>query len=265
MRRHEREALAALFVHGWRQADASRATTVGRILLLVLILLIFWAMWQATPLGELGAGGPTVAQVLWYLAATETIALSVGYPYRSVETEIRNGEITTHFLRPLHYVASTFVTWLGEMTYRLIGIASAAAITAIVITRTIPFDAVTGAMLLAGLWIAGAMLLLSQLCVGLVATWTSSAAPAFWVWQKLLFVLGGLMIPLTIYPDWLASVALATPFPSMMFLPASLVFDGSFAHAATVFAAQGFWVVLLAIVAASMYRRMDAHLTTHGA
>jgi ABC-2 type transport system permease protein len=265
MQRHDRDALAALFVHGWRQAAASRATMVGRILLLVLILLIFWAMWQATPLGELGAGGPTVAQVLWYLAATETIALSVGYPYRSVESEIRSGEITTHFLRPVHYVASTIVSWLGEMTYRFLGIASAATLTALVVTRAVPFDAMTGAALLVGLWIACAMLLISQLCVGLVATWMSSAAPAFWVWQKLLFVLGGLMIPLTIYPDWLESVAFATPFPAMMFLPASLVFDGSLARTATVFASQAFWVVLLGVTAISLYRRMDAHLTLNGA
>jgi len=265
MQRRDLEASFALFAHGWRQAAASRATTFGRVALLVLILLIFWAMWSATPLGELGAGGPTAAQVLWYLAATETIAMSVGYPYRLVEAEIRSGEITTHFLRPLHYVGATFATWFGETTHRFLPIAGAAAVTGVVVTRTLPFDATTGVAIVVGLWIACAMLLLSQLCIGLVATWVSSAAPAFWVWQKLLFVLGGLMIPLTIYPEWLASLAFATPFPAMMFLPASLVFDGSWSQVATVFASQACWIVLLVVVVTLLYRRMDVHVSVNGA
>ena len=264
MSRSDRDALAALFIHGWRQAASTRATTLGRIALLVLILLIFWAMWSATPLGELGAGGPTVAEVLWYLAATETVAMSVGYPYRLVENEIHSGEITAHFLRPLHYVTATFVTWLGETTHRFLAIAAAAALTGIVVTHTVPFGLAIGVAILVGLWIACAMMLLSQLCVGLVATWMSSAAPAFWVWQKLLFVLGGLMIPLTMYPGWLESIAFATPFPAMMFLPASLVFDGSATRVTTLFASQAFWVALLAVAAAALYRRMDAHVTAHG-
>jgi ABC-2 type transport system permease protein len=261
----DRSALAALFVHGWRGAAAARATTVGRIALLVLILLVFWAMWNATPLGELGPGHPTVAQMFWYLAATETIAMSVGYPYRIVETEIHNGEITTHFLRPLHYVSATLASWLGDMTHRFIAIAAAATLAGVIVTRTIPYDVATGAALLAGLWVACAMLLVSQLCVGLLATWMKSAAPAFWVWQKFLFVLGGLMIPLTLYPAWLKSIAFGTPFPSMMFLPASLVFDASVSSVATLFASQAFWLLLLVSLAAFMYARMDAHLTVRGA
>ena len=259
------DALAAMFVHGWRGAGASRATTLGRIALLVLILLVFWAMWNATPLRELGAGHPTVTQLFWYLAATETVAMCVGYPYRSVEIEIHNGEITTHFVRPLHYVSATLAMWLGDMSYRFLAVASAASITGLVVTRTLPFDVATGVTLLAALWLAATLLLISQLCIGLLATWMKSAAPAFWVWQKLLFVLGGLMIPLTLYPEWLKSIALGTPFASMLFLPASLVFDGSISNVATVFASQVFWLLALAVLAAFMYARMDAHLTVRGA
>jgi hypothetical protein len=30
--------------------------------------------------------------------------------------------------------------------------------------------------------------------------WLQEVAPVYWVWQKLLFVLGGLMLPLQVYP-----------------------------------------------------------------
>lgn len=264
MSRPDRQALKALFLHGWRQAAATRATTVGRIVLLVLILLIFWAMWNATPLGELGVDGPTAAQMLWYLAATETVALSVGFPYRIVEAEIHNGEIATHFLRPLHYVSAMLATWLGEMTHRFLAIVAAAAIIAELVTGAFVFQPATAAILVVGLWIACTMLLVSQLCIGLLATWMKSAAPAFWVWQKLFFVLGGLMFPLTIYPDWLTRAAMSTPFPSMLFMPASLVFDSTLANVALMFASQAVWLSLLILLATFLYSRMNAYLTVHG-
>jgi ABC-2 type transport system permease protein len=265
MSRREYAALLALFVHGWGRAALERTTTIGRITLLVLILFIFWAMWSATPLRELGANGPTVEQMFWYLAATETVAMSVGYPYRIIEADIHSGEIATAFIRPVDYALATLAGWFGEMTYRFIAVATAAFLCGVLATRTVPFDAATGALLLIALWIGAAMLLVSQLCVGLLATWMKSAAPAFWIWQKLFFVLGGLMIPLTLYPSWLEAIAFATPFPAMLFLPASLVLDTSVSHAASVFVGQLFWSGVLVAIAAFMYARMSAHVTVHGA
>jgi ABC-2 type transport system permease protein len=261
----EYAALPALFAHGWRRAAVERTTTIGRIALLVLILCVFWAMWNATPLGELGANGPSVVQMFWYLAATETVAMSVGYPYRIVEADIHSGEIATSLIRPVHYALATLASWLGEMSCRFIAVASAAFACGVLATRSVPFDSVTGLAILAGLWLGAAMLLISQLCVGLLATWMKSAAPAFWIWQKLFFVLGGLMIPLTIYPSWLEAIAMATPFPSMLFLPASLVFDASVSHIALAFGAQLFWSAVLIVLAAFMYSRMNSHVTLHGA
>ena len=45
----------------------------------------------------------------------------------------------------------------------------------------------------------------------------------YWVWQKLMFVLGGLMLPLELYPAFVQRAALFTPFPSLLAAPASFV------------------------------------------
>lgn len=264
MSRHEARTLLALFALGWRRATIERATTFGRIVLLVLILMIFWAMWRATPLGELGETAPTVVQLFWYLAATETIAMSVGFPFRLVETEIHSGEIATALLRPSHYALATLANWLGDMTHRLLVVGTAGFVCGVWTTGVVPFDATTGIALFVGLWLAAAMLLISQLWIGLLATWMRSTAPVFWIWQKFMFVLGGLMIPLTLYPSWLEAIALATPFPAMFFLPAALVLDGSATRIAFMFAAQAFWIGLLVAVASFVFAKVNRHIAVNG-
>lgn len=261
----DRTALAAFFVLGWRRAASEHATTFGRLLLLVLILFIFWSMWRVTPLAELGANALTVEQLFWYLAATESVAMSVGFPYRNVESDIQSGEMASSFVRPVHYAFATLANWMGDMTYRLLAVISVSTLCGLWATHALPFDALTALLLVPALWISCVLVLLSQLCIGLLATWMKSAAPAFWIWQKLFFVLGGLIMPLTLYPSWLATTAKATPFAAMLFLPASLTFDASAANIRLLITAQLFWVGALTLLTWMLYDRAEHHLRVHGA
>jgi ABC-2 type transport system permease protein len=65
-----------------------------------------------------------------------------------------------------------------------------------------------------------------QLCgawIGLSAFWLEDCTPLYWIWQKLSFVLGGMFVPLALYPDWLRTLAGWLPFSAMIGGPASMV------------------------------------------
>jgi ABC-2 type transport system permease protein len=101
-----------------------------------------------------------------------------------------------------------------------------------------------------GIAIAGlaaiALILLCHLQLGYAAAWMRSAAPAFWIWQKFAFVLGGLLMPLTLYPPPWGDAAALTPFASMLFAPASLAVDPRLAHFASVLGGEAVWLAVLA-------------------
>src|SRR6185503_5609466 len=61
--------------------------------------------------------------------------------------------------------------------------------------------------------------------IGLCAFWLQDCSPIYWVWQKLAFLLGGLLLPLDIYPRWLRRLAEASPFSALLYGPASLVLE----------------------------------------
>jgi ABC-2 type transport system permease protein len=62
--------------------------------------------------------------------------------------------------------------------------------------------------------------------IGPLAFWLDDVSPVFWVWQNMLFVFGGLMLPIGIYPEVMQRIAALTPFPVILAGPASFVLDG---------------------------------------
>jgi ABC-2 type transport system permease protein len=260
----EVRALLAFASLGWREALAQTAGIVARGGLYVLVLAIFWQLWQATPLAELGRSDVTPARLLWYIAVTEWVVFASGLPYREIESDVRDGAIAVALTRPIPYAAATFAHWLGEAAYRLVALGAIGFAAAWALTGTIAIaPASWPAIAVAGV-LGTVLVLLCQLAIGLAAVWVGAAAPLFWIWQKLLFVLGGMLIPLTLYPEGLRAVARASPFAAMLFVPGSLALDAD-AALLPLLVEQLAWLVVLACVVVAVDRAALARLLARGA
>lgn len=261
---HDLRALAAFAALGWRGALAQTAGIVARGGLYALVLAIFWQLWQATPLEELDRADLSATRLLWYIAVTEWVAFGSGLPYREIENDVRDGAIAVALTRPISYAAATFAHWLGEAAYRLAALGAVGSATAWALTGTVAIAAAAWpAIVVAGV-LGTVLILLCQLGLGLAAVWVGSAAPLFWIWQKLLFVLGGMLIPLTLYPEGLRVVARASPFAAMLFVPGSLALDAS-AALLPLLAEQLAWLVVLAGAVVVVDRAALARLLARGA
>jgi len=85
-----------------------------------------------------------------------------------------------------------------------------------------------------------------------------------WIYQKLAFMLGGMLIPLDFYPAWLQVIAKALPFSSITYGPARLFVTPTIELFMSVMSLQIVWIVILALLLTSAYRRGVAHLTVNG-
>lgn len=238
---------------------------LGTVLLYWLILGIFWSLWRATPLAELGVGALDPKRLVAYLAVTEWIAFAVSLPYREVETDIQSGAIETRMLRPFPYGLTMLAIWSGEAAYRLIVLGVAGVVAVLYATGSIALTPASAALVALAGALGALLVLLWHLPIGHTAAWLGISAPIFWIWQKLLFVLGGLIIPLTIYPPALGAVAKASPFAAMLFAPGSLMLDATWPHAATVLTLQLLWLAVSAFAAAAVERAAQRRVFEHGA
>jgi ABC-2 type transport system permease protein len=262
MWRRDLRAMAACWQLGWRQAREQRLALLGHAVLLVLVLAIFWALWSATPLHEV-PGAPSREALLWYLAITEWITFIAGARYREVEREITSGAIESALLRPLPFGLVTLARWGGGAAYQAAVLALVAIAAAWALTGSAPPHGALAPLIVLSGGLALAMVLLCHLQIGYATVWLGSAAPIFWVWQKLLFVFGGLLMPLFLYPPLLRGLADASPFAAMLAAPASLVLDGH-AHLAAVLVVQLGWLAVLAVMTLAVAWRATARLVRVG-
>nr|MCU0494697.1 ABC-2 family transporter protein [Chloroflexaceae bacterium] len=100
--------------------------------------------------------------------------------------------------------------------------------------------------------------------IGLLAFVTEDVAAFEWIYSKLLFLLGGLLIPLDFFPGWLQAIAKATPFAAAIYGPARLFVEPDLLRFATLLLAQLGWLAALAVLLALVYRQGVARINING-
>ena len=213
--------VAAAFVAvqlGATRAVAAWPVLVGRVMFYVLILIVLSALWdkvvaeQVTTLAtSLPPGGFAV-----YIGVTEWATLSVVAVQNRLEDDIRQGALEPYLLRPKSYLGQRLAPATGEMLVRLIVLGLAGTAFMAATGRPLPPLAVLPALIILGILgcIIGTLL---YTLVGLTAFWIRRVMPPMLIMQKLTFLLGGLVAPISLYPDWLFEFAKATPFAAHLY------------------------------------------------
>jgi ABC-2 type transport system permease protein len=190
---------------------------VSRAVFYVLILFIFDRVWSK--LGQRGSG------YVWYLAVTEWIMLSQPRLYNDIERDVRSGEIAYQLTRPTSYVGVRLSEAAGELALSMAWLGAVGLVIGMLLHGGLPAQPV-GLLYAAVLGVlAGFVLLLCNALIGLLAFWLDDVSPLYWLWQKAMFVLGGLFVPLALYPEWLRLVALWSLFSAIVSGPGSMAID----------------------------------------
>jgi ABC-2 type transport system permease protein len=100
--------------------------------------------------------------------------------------------------------------------------------------------------------------------IGLLAFVTEDIAAFEWISSKLMMVLGGLLIPLDFFPEWLRSIALGLPFAYALYGPARCLVASDGARWAGLFFGQAAWLLVLGGALSLLYRRCLVRLSING-
>jgi ABC-2 type transport system permease protein len=231
-----------IFFTSARDAWQGKVALLCSGLFLCLILFIYSSLWNV--LAQERAWDVSPITLLWYLAITELAVMAPGAVVRSLEADVATGAFSLQRARPCGYFAQRFTEFAGQMLVRFTVLVACGFTAALLYTQALPAQPL---VLLAavGLAFGGSILaLVHLLTIGACALWIENATPIGWLWQKLLFVFGGMMIPLQLYPETLRQVASCTPFAVMLYGPGSLLFEPTLERVLIVALQQMFWLVL---------------------
>ncbi len=242
-----------------RQQLTYRSEFVLRAVSMVIFMGIFMALWRTvyTAQGVTSLSGYTLTTMLWYLAITETIALSTSRIFLEIAETVRSGAVAYTLTRPAPYPLLQLANSLGTTLPRCaINLVTAV----IVVGLGVGFQVGS----LPGALAALPLDALIAVLIGLLAFWMEEVVPVFWIYQKLLFTVGGLFLPLEFFPDWLRTLSRWLPFNFITYAPARawVAYDAAFVRETLV--GQLLYIGLLALIVAGVWQRARRRLVVQG-
>jgi ABC-2 type transport system permease protein len=238
---------------------------LGRSVSIAVFLFIFAGLWQTTYIiaGTASINGLTFANMMWYLMMAETIELGRPRTNRIISEQVKNGEVAYILSKPYNFVLYHFSFGLGDGLMRIV----INILVGILVTWLLagPPPSLLGwsmaLITMIGAWILHFCMMA---LIGLAAFVVEETNSFELIYQKFVFVLGGMMLPLDLFPQWLQEIVRLLPFPYMMYAPARLFVKPEFDLFWQMLAGQWLWVGALVVLLALAYRGSEKALTVNG-
>lgn len=235
----------------------------ARTFFFAIILFTFSGLWEQV-VGDGALAGFTRPQLVWYLTLTEIITLSSTSLLTDIEADVKSGQIAYLLLRPFNYLLYQAAHYSGEMLVS-IGLNALAGGTVAWILVGLPqvgWQSLvqTGLLMVIGAAVRFCLLTSIALC----SFFVEESRPFYWIYSKMTFTLGGLFLPIDLYPKFFRQVAGWLPFQSVAYSPARafITEDRAFFLAA---AGRGLmWLVLLAGLLIWQYSQGVKHINVNG-
>lgn len=185
----------------------------------------------------------------------------------AVADEIYQGTLSRYLLYPAPYGLLKYATQLGALVPSVVQLALFGAWAPFVlgIPDGLQVTPLTALMAAAALVVANAVHFLVTLPIQLVAFWADNCWSLMVAHRIVSFLLGGLMLPLALFPSWAQPILSALPFKYMFAFPVDVLLGRvAAAEYATGLAVALGWCAASAAVAAAVWRRGTLQYTGVG-
>jgi ABC-2 type transport system permease protein len=258
-------AVPTLLRVGFAEAVSYRAELLVWLLStnMPLVMLALWsAVARDAPVGRFAQRD----FVAYYLAALVVRLMTGAWVVWELTFEIRQGTLAYRLLRPIHPLVAYAVENVAAMPLRL---ALSLPVAGVALWATSAERLTRDPLLLAlfPLTVVGGWLItfLAMAVVGTLAFRADSATSLFEIWMGLFGVFSGYLVPLDLFPPWVAALARMLPFRSMLGFPVELVI-GMLTRRQVLLelAVQWGWIAVLLLGARAAWRAGLRHFAAFG-
>ena len=247
-----------------RNAIYYRGNLIGGIIMYSLFIYVFFCLWQIIYKGDTIAGY-TFPQMIWYVCATEVVAMSMGFgSLYQMGQEIKNGSIAYQLGRPYHYIWYQFANSLGNSSLRFAVFTGLAGVVGTLFVGAPPIADIWAIPLtMISLVLSCLLKFFMMMSIGLTAFFVEENRPFFFIYSKLVLILGT-FVPIEFFPSWLQSVLRYMPFSLVGWAPAKMFVAFSMDHALFAIPAQLIWTLVFIGVTMLIYRKGVRAVHVHG-
>lgn len=220
---------------------------LNRAFFIVIIMLVFVQLWRSVYAGQDSAeiSGFTFSQTIWYLLIAEVMELGKVRHDTRISNEVKDGSIAYTLIRPYNYLGYHFFNGLGELIVKisLVFLLGLPIVVANAGAPPLVWAHLPPVLLVAGLAVIIDFQIFS--IIGLLAFVTEDVSSFRLIYQKLVFILGGLMLPLDFLPGWLQPAARILPFNLTTYAPARLFVAFNWPQFGRILILQLIWIAII--------------------
>jgi ABC-2 type transport system permease protein len=217
---------SALAVAGFRRWSTYRQAAVAG----VFVNTVFGVIKLSILLGVADSAGGTVAGYdrvglsTYAWLSQGLIAVVMIFGWTELADRVRTGDIAVDLARPVDLQLAWLAADLGRAVWGLLSRALVPiAFGAALFGFHVPHDPAAVLLLPVSVALAVCVSFACRFMVNLLAFWVTEVRGPVMLYVLVSGLLGGHLIPVQLFPDWLRTVAYATPFPALMQAPIDLV------------------------------------------
>ncbi|HEX3004083.1 MAG TPA: ABC-2 family transporter protein [Angustibacter sp.] len=261
-------SLLAYAVAGFRRYAAYRSATVAG----AFTNTVFGVVKASITLAAIASAGGAIAgydarQGATYSFLCQALIAPVAvFGSRELADRIRTGDIAVDLARPVDLQLSWLAADLGRAAYELLPRGLPPLLVGTVFFGlAVPHEVLPFALGAVSVVLAVAVSFACRYLLNLTAFWVLEMRGLLTLYMVGSNVLTGLVVPVHWFPGWMAALATATPFPSMLQAPVDVI-SGRVTgwQSATTVATQAVWLVAMLVLGRVVTARATHRLVVQG-
>lgn len=232
-------------------------------LFIVYIMMLLWKAIYGK--GDNLVAGLTLTQMIWYLVTTELVTLTRANVFTEISETVKKGDIAYLISKPYHYLGYLFANSMGEIGPKFVTNGITAIFMGLLYVGPIQGFSMGHFPLIVLSIILGICLnYFIYVTLALSAFWIEENAALSWIYSKLIFFLGGMLIPLELLPEWIGNLSRRMPFAYVTYGPGRLAVDFSYERFFEILKWQSGYLLFFILLALLIYRRGVKELNVNG-
>ena len=193
--------------------------------------LMMAAVWLAAYQEQTTIGGFSRAEMLAYTVGVMILrTLITVHIEHGMDQQIRLGDLSNHLVRPFNFWGFMFVDSLGwKMIRNLFSVP-------VVLGCLFWFGPELGALsvplerlppLAISVFLGALVCFFMKLCLGCTSFWTNDIVGTVTLYEVVATILGGMLVPIALLPEWLQTIARLLPIQAIYSIPLAILLGKS--------------------------------------
>lgn len=243
------------------------ANLIARSFSLVIRIWLFSQMYMVSyaTLEASTINGLTIAMTMWSVMFVQCFR-SATRPRVSefIDQAVKEGSLAYSLNKPYSFILFHYFSFLGRALPGMILNVLIGIVIVFLLVGPIP---ITTTGLLVGcclLFLGYTLDFFMNFLIGLSAFWLEDTTAVDWIYQRTQYVLGGLIVPISLFPDKVARIAELLPFSQLYYGAARSIVHFDQAIAIKYLSIQGCWILIASLVTIIAFRQGIKYVSLNG-